>query len=115
MGRKIFTFILALTLGGCVMFGLSGCFAKKYAVDYCGQKSSYKGAKDSYMAGETVKLVYGMIATDTDYSFYLDDERINPDYDSKTDSYVISFTMPDHDVKLECRSYNSMIYTPPAK
>lgn len=96
------------------MFGLSGCFAKKYAVDYCGQKICYRDAKDSYREGERVKLLYGMIATDTNYSFYLDNERINPDFDSKTYSYIISFTMPGHDVKLECRSYNSMLNTPPA-
>jgi hypothetical protein len=112
--KSIIALFLALISGGCVMFGLSGCFAKKYTVDYCGQKSDYANARDSYRAGESVTLIFGMIATDTDYSFFLDDERISPDYDDKTNSYVIGFTMPDHDVKLECRSYNSMLNTPPA-
>ncbi|MBQ7714613.1 MAG: hypothetical protein IJT70_01955 [Clostridia bacterium] len=104
--------ILALILGGAVMFGLFGCGAKKYRVDYDGEIQFYKGAKDEYAAGEEVKLRYDLIATDTDYSFYLDGERINTDYDDKY-GFIIKFTMPEHDVKLECRSYNSMVYTPP--
>ena len=93
------------------MFGLSGCTEKKYNVDYCGSKSDYENAKDAYRAGEKVKLYYSMIATDTDYSFYLDGEPLNYDYDDKK-GFIITFTMPEHDVKLECRSVNSMLYQP---
>ena len=29
-----------------------GLFAKKYKVDYCGQKMAYSNAEDEYRAGE---------------------------------------------------------------
>ena len=93
------------------MFGLSGCFGKKYHVDYCGAKDCYRGAKDYYRAGTNVKIYYELIATDTDYHFYLDDEPLNFTYDDLK-GFVIEFTMPEHDVKLECISINSML--PPA-
>ena len=83
-------------------------FEKKYKIDYCGQKSFYKGAKDSYRAGDKVRLYYGMIATDTDYSFFLDGERFSPGYSEK-EGFVISFTMPEHDVTLKCTHVNSML------
>ena len=79
----------------------------KYKIDYCGQKGAYKDAKDSYRAGEKVRLVYYMIATDTDYSFYLDGEHFAPGY-SDREGYIISFTMPEHDVILKCEHVNSM-------
>ena len=72
------------------MLGLSGCFGKKYKVDYCGQKGSFEGAKDSYRAGERVELRFSHIATDTDYYFYVDGQRVKPDYDSDRHCYVIS-------------------------
>ena len=88
---------------------LSGCAGgEKYQVDYCGAKASYSNAKDSYRAGTAVTLYFEMIATDTDYSFLLDGESVPYTYDAKK-GFVISFTMPDHDVTLECRSVNSML------
>ena len=48
-----------------------------YEVDYCGQKDLFKKAEDEYEAGEKVKLYYDVIATDTDYTFYLDDEILD--------------------------------------
>ena len=105
--------IAALLIGGVLMLALFGCGAKKYKVEYdC--KDSYKGAKDEYRAGETVTVYFDMIATDTDYSFYLDGERINPGYDEGK-GFVITFTMPEHDVKLSCESRNSMVYVPPTE
>lgn len=81
-------------------------FAKKYKVDYCGQKMAYSNAKDEYRAGEIVTLYFDMIATDTDYSFTLDGAQLMRDYDPKK-GFVLSFTMPDRDVKLHCFSRNS--------
>jgi len=95
-----------------MMLSLFGCGGAKFKVDYNGQKDSYTGAKDYYRSGEKVTVYYGFIATDTDYSFYLDGERINTGYDEKK-GFVISFTMPDHDVTLVCESRNSMVYVPP--
>ena len=100
--------ILAL-LG--TLLGLTGCGAPKYHVDYDGEKEWYENARDTYRAGETVRLYYGLMATDTDYAFYLDDERINFSYDEKK-GFIIEFVMPDHDVKLRCEMRNSMEYIP---
>ena len=83
-------------------------FAKKYKVDYCGEKCAFKNAKDEYRAGEKVTLYYWMIATDTDYSFSLDGAELSRDYDSKK-GFILSFIMPDHDVVLHCFSRNSML------
>lgn len=89
---------------------LFGC-AEKYHVDYDGRKSAYTNAKDAYRAGETVRLYYEIIAMDTDYSFFLDGQRINYTYDD-AHGFVIKFEMPAHDVKLTCRMENSMMYNP---
>lgn len=108
-------FILAsaiLLLLGCFPFFFSGCGAQKYNVDYCGSKGCYSNAKDSYKAGTKVTLYFELIATDTDYSFTLDGEPVGWSYDEKK-GFVIEFTMPEHDVKLECHSKNSMLgYVP---
>ena len=93
------------------MFGFTGCFGTRYKVDYNGQKDCYQGAKESYRAGQKVVLYYDLIATDTDYSFYLDGEPLNYGYDHEK-GFEITFVMPEHDVKLECRSKNSMVYEP---
>lgn len=95
-----------------VSFYLAGSAGKTYQVDYCGEKFFYEDAKDSYKAGKEVTLYYTLIATDTDYSFYLDGEPVNYRYDDQK-GFVINFIMPEHDVKLECRSVNSMYYVPP--
>ena len=82
-----------------------------YRVDYDGRQDFYEGAKDAYAAGEQVTLYCSMIATDTDYTFLLDGETINVDYD-ESKGFVIRFVMPDHDVKLECNMRNTMVYVP---
>ena len=89
------------------MFSLCGCQAKKYKVDYLGRKGMYSNAKDRYRAGTQVTLYVEHIATDTDYSFYLDGEGLRFTYDERK-GFVISFTMPEHDVTLECYMRNSM-------
>lgn len=94
-----------LLLGGMVMI-LFGCGKKSYNVDYCGDQDFYENAESSYKEGEKVSLIYGVIATDTDYSFYLDDESIGYRYENGV--FVVDFVMPGHDVKLECRTVNSM-------
>ena len=81
---------------------------RRYSVDYCGRRFAYEGAKDSYHAGEQVVLFCPMVATDTDYSFTLDGERLPFDYQGDR-GFRLEFTMPDHDVKLECFMKNSMV------
>ena len=105
MKQIAFTAILAglflLLLGSC-----SG--GEKYQVDNCGAKDCYSNAKDSYRAGTEVKLYFELVATDTDYSFFLDGEPVPFTYDEKK-GFVIRFTMPAHNVTLECNSFNSML------
>ncbi len=90
-----------------------GCSSAKYRVDYDGHKNWYTGAKDSYPAGAKVKLLYDFVATDTDYAFYLDGEPLRFEFDGKH-GFILTFTMPDHDVKLVCEHHNSMVYDPDA-
>ena len=100
--------IVFLVLAILLAFVLLSYSGKRYHVDYGGEKAFYKGAKDTYKAGEKVTLYYELILTDTDMSFYLDGEYLNTFYDEKK-GIGISFIMPGHDVKLECRTRNSMI------
>ena len=111
-GEGLMAVIIMIIIALGASFCLVGCAGETYRVDYCGDKDFYKGAKNSYRAGQEVTLYYTMIATDTDYSFYLDGESIKYDYDDRK-GIIIRFTMPDHDVKLEHRAVNSMIYVPP--
>ena len=111
---KTLQLAIALLLIWCILLSISGCTGEQFTVDYCGQKDDYTNARDSYRAGAKVTLYYYLIATDTDYSFYLDDERLNVDYDENK-GFIIRFTMPEHDVKLECRSVNSMVENPEAQ
>ena len=106
MRRKIGIVILL----GVLMMGLFGC-AKKYKVDYNGHKAAFPGAKDSYRAGEKVRLVYDIIATDTDYSFHVEGAEYRIDY-SDGEGYVVTFTMPNHDVSVQVESRNSMVWEP---
>lgn len=83
-----------------------GCGAKKYVVNANG---GYELDKKSYAAGEEVKAYFKYIATDTDYTFYCENEdvTIKTSYDNSI-GYVITFTMPDHDVTLGVKSRNTM-------
>ena len=69
----------------------------------------FENVKDSYHAGETVTVYFPCIATDTDYTFYLNGERFsNYTYDDQK-GYVFTFTMPAQDVTLTWESKNSMV------
>ena len=105
--KKLISILLLLSV--VMLTGCSGLSGDKYRIDYCGQKNCYTGAKDYYRAGQqvTVYFDYRFIGTDTDYSFYLDGERINFTYEDRK-GFAIKFTMPDHDVTLEMVSVNSM-------
>lgn len=87
-----------------------GCSSKAYRVDYCGAKEFYIGAKDSYRAGARVELRFDLVATDTDYTFYLDGSTEGLDVQGSGGGFIISFTMPEHDVRLEYKAVNTMEY-----
>lgn len=82
---------------------------KLYKVDLCGSEYAYLDPVTEYHAGDEVKLHFDMVATDTDYNFFLDDEsiKLKVEYDGTNGFYLI-FTMPEHDVKLDYDSHNTM-------
>lgn len=96
-----------------LFFVLSSCKAEKYHV-IC-STGVFENVKNSYKAGQQVKIYFPYVATDTDYSFHLDGERIRPSDYSDSKGYTISFVMPSHDVELTYNSKNSMEYTPVAE
>jgi hypothetical protein len=104
--------LLGLLAGVLAVMSMTGCGAVKYKVD---ADFGYKLDKDSYAAGEEVTAVYDMIGTDSDYTFYCenDDVSLKQEYDSKR-GYVITFTMPAHDVKLGVKRRSSMEMDPDA-
>ena len=105
--RTLWAAAALITLGGLLTLGTFGCGKASHAVDYCGQKDAYAHARDTYKTGEKVRLTYPVPATDTEYSFYLDGEQLNADYEEGK-GFILRFTMPDRDVKLECRAVGSM-------
>ena len=96
-----------------LFFVLPSCKAEKYHV-IC-SIGVFENVKNSYKAGQQVKIYFTYVATDTDHSFYLDGERISPSDYSDSKGYTISFVMPSHDVELTYDSKNSMEYTPIAE
>ena len=111
MRRNVVCTVLLLSA---MLYMLFGCTAQRYSVDYCGEKSMYDGAKDAYGAGKEVTLYYSVTASDTNYSFRLDGEKLsNVEYDSDKGYFIIRFTMPDHDVKLECVTENVTVEAVP--
>ncbi len=90
------------------VFALFGCNKKpEYKVDYHGQKDFFRGSRDSFTAGSSVRLVFDLIATDTDYSFFVTADDYNVNYENG--AYVISFIMPEHDVEVYFDSVNTMV------
>ena len=79
-----------------------------YYIDYCGLQSLFTGGKENYRAGDEVELVFDMIATDTNYSFYVDDNPCSVSYDPNR-GYVIEFTMPEHNVCVSFTEKNTMV------
>ena len=108
--RKLICIILAILTAGSLTLGLAGC-ASKYRMDYDGQKKAYFGAQDEYRAGEEIDLYYMFIATDTDYAFYLDGQRLDAEY-VEGKGYRLRFAMPDHDATLRCEASAASVYNP---
>ena len=103
--------LFLMILGVIVMFTLFGCGKQKYKLHFEGY--GFQSSKTEYAAGEQVTVYYDLIATDTDYRFWLDDEsvKMKQDYDDRH-GYVFTFTMPDHELTLHVSSHNSMEYIP---
>ena len=58
--------------------------------------------------GERVRIYFPLVATDTNYTFYIDGLQTFPDYTHET-GYIIEFTMPDHDVVISYNERNTML------
>ena len=101
-----------LIIGVVIIMSLFGCGKTKYNLIFDG---GFQSKKTSYAEGEQVTVIYDIIATDTDYSFYTDSEDVDlkQEYDD-SQGYVFTFTMPAHDVKLFVKSRNTMEYDPDA-
>ena len=111
MKQRLVRLVAIGLLGTLCLLWCSGCTSEsQYRVDYGGQKAFYKDAKDTYRAGESVVFYYDLLATDTDYAFFLDGERLNTLYEDGK-GFAVRFTMPAHDVKVTMESHNSMVYT----
>ena len=101
------------------MATISACGAKKYKIIYSDNRSFYcidndKPAPEEAQAGETVRLYYKYVATDTSYEFFVDGERFNPRYTHET-GYIIEFTMPEHDVTINHTKRNTMMIEEPER
>lgn len=79
---------------------------KRYRIKY-NNEFGFKRPRHSAFAGCRVRLCFNNIGTDTDYSFYIDDKHINPNYNYKK-GYIMTFTMPKYDVNIKVTSRNSM-------
>ena len=109
--KKHFLFIMFIMIGVLIMLSFSACGTQKYKVHFDGY--GFESRKTEYAEGEKVTVYYDLIATDTDYHFYIDDDvEMSQNYDDKH-GYVFTFKMPDHDVTLHEESRNSMVYVPP--
>ena len=86
---------------------LSACVGPRYKVTADG----FENVKNSYREGETVKIWYPYIATDTDYWFTSEDVDFRQDY-SEEKGYILEFVMPAKDVTIVTHSRNSMEYNP---
>ena len=113
-GNASFVFAAAVIVTAVIVIAIfiTGCGKRSYKVDYCGAKDFYSNAKNTYKAGEEVELIFDLVATDTDYTFYLDGKSENLDVHGTGNGFLIRFTMPDHDVKLSYSEKNSMEYLP---
>ncbi len=109
MNRTVIVIVFLLAVVLPLVFG--ACVPKRYGVIYEGGKFGFRNAKDSYRAGQKVELYYDLIATDTDYSFYVDDRYPDVRY-SDDKGFIITFTMPDHDVTIRVEERNTMEYEP---
>lgn len=101
--KILFLIMATLFIGG----NAEACKKSRiFKIDYTG-KAEFYSTPDGHpiprkaKVGEQVIVSFPLVATDTKYEFYLDDEQLNPRYNHEH-GYIINFVMPDHDVKLTC-------------
>ena len=96
-----------ILLTGVLLLVLSACGGKRYRLDL--GNTGLKSRRKTYAAGAEVTVYYDRIATDTDYYFTCDSDDVilTRSYDDRH-GFVLTFTMPSHDVKLSVDHRNSM-------
>ena len=70
--RSALIYTRILLIGVIIMLSFSACSRKKYTVNFDG--GFFESKRTQYYAGEKVTVRYDIIATDTDYHFYIDDD-----------------------------------------
>ena len=99
-----------LLIGVLLMLAISACGKQKYKLLFDGY--GFESKKTEYASGEKVTVYYDFIATDTNYTFYIDDDvTMKQSYDNDH-GYVFTFTMPDHDVEFTHTAENTMTALP---
>ena len=86
-----------------IVMSVMGCNSESYKV----KAEGFENLKKSYKPGEQVSIWYRYIATDSDYSFYVDGASYRAKYENDK-GYVIEFEMPEHDVEVRVSRRNSM-------
>ena len=81
---------LLCVVGFCL---LTGCGSKTYKVTLNGKPCDLPGAKRSYRAGEQVTIYFDLIATDTDYTFALEDGELTIGYDEQKGGNYTTVTL----------------------
>ena len=101
--KRIICRALLLALTASTLLFFPACNAAKHKIDYCGQKEFYDRPPESCSAGKKVELCYKgeFVATDTDYTFFVDGEKASAKADDDG-NIILRFVMPDHDVRVRC-------------
>ncbi len=93
--------IIAILIIVLIAVIVCSCAGEKYKVDFFGDEYAFR-------PGKKVTLYFDLIATDTNYSFYMDGEYFNCTYDEKR-GFVFEFVMPEHDVVFTMDAKESMV------
>ena len=86
-----------------------GCLPEEnraHTVSFDGHDGEYEFEDTLYKAGQKVVVYYTAIGTDTDYTFFMNGQKIDPEYEEK--GYKIEFEMPANDVVITRESRNSL-------
>jgi len=87
----------------------SRLFGKKYPVEW---DSCFENTRPAYREGEKVEANMSLIATDTDYRFFVEGAEHDVRYEEGK-GYIVSFVMPAHPVKVYYTEKNSMVFEKP--
>lgn len=105
MKAKIEKSIVFLWIGVVMMSFFAGCSLKKHTVS--GDSALFTGL-GQYRRGARVEVVLEAWASDTDYAFFVDGQPADVSFEYDR-GYIVSFTMPDHDVAVTHTTRNEMV------